>query len=111
VTVLKEAVQAVADAAYVAHGEDAIGAVLALGTPGQRIEVAGSLQETGGGWGNGKTFEVLADGVELWLDDQGSPAAITAKLNELIASFNQLLADYQASVVPSTATAITPITP
>lgn len=105
---LKEAIQMMADAAYETFDDEAIGAALALGTPGDHIEVApGNRQTTGNGWGNGRTFEVLADGIELWLEEQGSPAAITAKLNELITQFNQLLDDYDNAVVPTLAQQVT----
>jgi hypothetical protein len=105
----KEVLQSTADAAYLAHGEAAIGAKLALGTPGDRIQVEGTRVATGSGWGDGKTFEVIAAGADAWLIEQGSPAAIAAKMNELIASHNQLLSDYQARVVPSTALPVVPL--
>lgn len=108
-TTLKACLQATADAAYTTHGDAAIGAKLALGTPDETITVEGTRVDAGSGWGDGKTFEVLVNGVELWLATQGSPAAITAKLNELIAAYAQLKADYNASVVPTTAPDVVPL--
>lgn len=105
----KTVLQETADAAYLEHGDAAIGAKLALGTPGDRIQVEGTRVVTGSGWGDGKTFEVIADGAELWLAEQGSPSAISAKLNELIAAYMTLKADYNAAVVPTTAPDVIPL--
>jgi hypothetical protein len=108
-TTFKETLQATADAAYLAHGEAAIGAKLALGTPGETVMVEGTRVAAGSGWGVGKTFEVIATGAEAWLVAQGSPAAIAAKLNELIAAYMILKSDYNASVVPTTAPDVAPL--
>jgi hypothetical protein len=102
-TTFKSCLQATADAAYVAHGEAAIGAKLALGTPGATVMVEGTRVAAGSGWGDGKTFEVIATGAEAWLVAQGSPAAIATKLNELIRSFMQLKSDYDNGIFPTTA--------
>lgn len=108
-TTFKACLQATADAAYAAHGDAAIGAKLALGTPGETVTVEGTRIAAGSGWGTGKTFEVIAAGADLWLAEQGSPAAIAAKLNELIAAYMTLKADYNASVVPTTAPDVEPL--
>jgi hypothetical protein len=108
-TTFKESLQATADAAYLAHGEAAVGAKLALGTPGESIAVEGTRVAAGSGWGAGKTFEVIAAAADAWLVAQGSPSAIAAKLNELIAAYEQLRQDYNAAVVPTTAPPVAPL--
>jgi hypothetical protein len=65
---------------------------IALGTPGQRIEIEGTTSNSNAALSPEPTvFATLVEGLADWLNA------------ELIAQFNQLLDDYNKGVVPSSA--------
>lgn len=79
---------------------------IALGTPGQRITIAGEVNQSNAALSPEPTvFATVIEGFADWLDgvDVGQITAIKSKLNELIAEYNQLRADYNAATVPTTA--------
>jgi hypothetical protein len=51
-----------------------------------------------------KVFSVLIEGLAGWLDSSHK-----AKINELVAGYNQLIADYNSSTVPTTAPTVSPL--
>ena len=85
---------------------------IALGTPGAHVpNVIGEVEETGQAWVEPAAFPTLVGGIADYLDGQGvsGVGAIRGKLNELVGQYNQLLADYNAGVVPSAAHAVVPL--
>jgi len=83
-----------------------------LGAPGEFVEIADTKLKTGGGWDPSPAiYEKLVEGLAKYLDDSGiaEVAAIKSKVNELIGEFNKLLDDYNNAVVPSSASAVTPL--
>lgn len=111
VDALLEAVQAAADARYARSIEAGGPVMVALGTPGTTVEIATQKLPSGRAWGDDKTMQVLLTGIEAWLSTQGvgQIGAAVDKLNELVTAYNQLRADYNASVVPTTAPAVLPL--
>lgn len=107
------AVQAAADAAAAnpAYSDDARSAIaIGLGTPGRTVAIAGQRMHTGSAWAPEPcAFATLVEGIANWLDAQGSVGTIRSTLNTLITQHNQLLADYNNGVHPSTATTVTPL--
>lgn len=108
---MKAAVQIVAATRYSASAEEGGPVMIALGPPGAFVEIASQRLVTGSSWGEDKTLQVLLQGVADYLDAQGigSVSGAVGKLNELIAAYNQLRADYNASVAPTTAPAVLPL--
>lgn len=107
-----DAIKAAADAYYTADPETGAPVAVALGTPGAEVEIAGQTFDTGKAWENEpKSIPTQIEGLADYLDTQGlsDVAAVKSKLNELIGAYNQLLADYNNGVVPSTALPVTPI--
>ena len=107
------AIQAIADAKLADTSLDANqrkAVALALGSPGQRIEIAGTFADSNAAFTpEPKVMSTLVEGIASWADAQGIAgiAGIKGKLNELILQYNQLLADHNAGVVPSSATPVT----
>lgn len=107
------AIQAAADA-YAAdpgYPEDARNAIaIALGTPGSTVVIAGQYLHTGSAWTpEPRTFPTVIEGLADWLTAQGSIPAVVGKLNELVGAYNQLRADYNNGVVPTTALEVDPL--
>lgn len=106
------AIQAAADALYFEPDgtPNARAAVrVALGTPGDTVQIAGRPNRTGSAWVPEPTvFSTLILGLADWLDDAGTGqiATMRSKINELIGQYNQLLADHNSATVPSTASAV-----
>lgn len=83
---------------------------LSLGTPGQRITIAGQTSDSNAALSPEPTvFATLIEGIADWLNAGGigEIATIKAKLNELIQNYNQLLDDYDNTIVPSAAQIVT----
>lgn len=81
-----------------------------LGSAGRRIEIAGQESDSNAGLSPEPTvFATLVEGLADWLVGAGvgNIAAMRAKVNEIIASHNQLIADYNAGTVPTTASTVT----
>lgn len=85
--------------------------MIALGPPGTVVHIAGQPLDSGSAWGPDKVMQVLLDGVVTYYAQQGigSIQAIEAKVNELVAAYGQLCADYNAGTVPTTAPAVLPL--
>ncbi len=86
---------------------------ISLGTPGNHVlNSIMEMQETGKAWTpEPKTWPIVAEGLAAWADAAGigDMAAIKAKINELIASHNQFISDYNANVIPTTAVPVVPL--
>jgi len=93
-TDIRDAIRAVADA-----GSDT--SKLSLGTPGSHVRIAGTTYDTGKAWGSGKAVQMQWEGYSVWFD-----ANIKAKINEIVAQYNQLRIDYDAGTVPTSANSI-----
>ncbi len=94
---IQTAIQAVADA-----GTDT--AKLGLGSPGSYVRIAGASRPTGQAWGSNKAIQMQWEGYAAWYD-----ATTKAKINQIVASLNQLIADHDSATVPTTAPTVTPI--
>jgi len=106
------AVQAVADNYYAADPAIGATAMIALGTPGTVVDVDGQKLNSGMAWAREMaTFPVVLAGLADWLDGAGigEVASIKGKVNDLCASLNQLIADYNASIKPTTAQSVPPL--
>jgi hypothetical protein len=102
---IKTLVQSIAD------GIDDPGAY-GMRSPGPDIEIQRNIEVTpGGSWGSTKAFEIFLKGLSEYLDTQDISAVgdIKDKLNELISSYAQLKADYNAGTVPTTAPDVVPL--
>ena len=88
-TAILSAIQAIADATTA-------DIKMIIGTPGST---------TGKAWApEPKVFSVIIEGLAGWLD-----SSYKAKINELVAGYNQLIADYNSSTVPTTAPTVSPL--
>lgn len=76
---------------------------------GADITWDGDDYEVGAAWASGSSFDTLIHGVADWADSVGAGDVTKAKVNEIIASHNQLLSDYDNGVVPTTAVPVVPI--
>lgn len=86
---------------------------ISLGAPGNHVKNSiGETKETAQAWEpEPKTWSVVAEGLADWADSLGLSgiAAIKAKVNELCNSYNQLLIDYDAGTVPTSAPPVPPL--
>ncbi|MDD5542847.1 MAG: hypothetical protein PHX83_06700 [Acidobacteriia bacterium] len=106
------AVQAAADAYYVADPETGASVKLGIGSTGTVVTIAGQKFDSGAAWGpEPAAIPCQIEGLADYLDTLGitETAAIKAKVNEIVAQYNQLRTDYNAGTVPTTATAVIPI--
>lgn len=82
---------------------------MALGATGSYVVVGGERQRTGRTWesnpndGGDSPPVVQLEGLASYLD------TYRAKINELVAGYTQLKADYDSSTVPTSAASITPL--
>lgn len=97
---IQDLIQAIADA------RDNV-ASYSLRTPGDAIEIYRNVEIVPGeAWGQFKPFQIFLEGIGEYLDNN-SLSDLKDKLNELIASHNQLLTDYNNSTWPSSASTVT----
>ncbi len=117
-TTKQDIIQAIQEAAdesnpappHVKEGEPRLR--VALGEPGDVIDLEGDKWETGRGWEPLPTaYDKIIEGLAVVLDDKGigDVAAIKAKVNELVGGYMQLKTDYNNGTVPTTAPDIAPL--
>lgn len=86
---------------------------ISLGSTGDHVKnIIGETKPTGQAWEpEPKTWSVVAEGLADWADSLGLSdlSAIKSKVNELCNSYNQLLIDYDAGTVPTTAPPVVPL--
>jgi hypothetical protein len=105
-------IQTAADAYYAADPETGAAVEIALGSPGTRVTIGDLKFDSGAAWANEpKSIPTQIEGLAAYLDSLGisGTAAIKAKVNEIVAQYNQLRTDYNAGTVPTTATVLAPI--
>lgn len=96
---IQDLIQAIAD------GRDDIGAY-SLRTPALPIEIERNIEiRPGDAWGEFRPFQIFLEGIGQYLDNE----SLKGKLNELIAAYNQLRADYNNSTWPSSAPYVDPV--
>ena len=106
------AIVAAADAYYTADPETGAAVKIAFGSPGTKVVIAGQKFSSGKAWEDEpKSIPTQIEGLADHLDTLGitETPTIKAKLNELIASYTQLISDYDNGIVPTTAAAVLPL--
>ena len=100
------AVQAAADAYYVANPKTGAAVKLSIGSTGTVVTIAGQKFNSGSAWANVPgVLDTEVEGLADWLDASGigGVGTIKSKVNELVLAYVQLRSDYNAGTVPTTA--------
>jgi len=106
------AVQAAADAYYVADPVTGASVKLGLGSTGTVVTIAGQKFDSGAAWGpEPAAIPCQVEGLADYLDAAGlgNMTAFHDKINELVAAHGQLVADYNGGIVPTTALPVLPL--
>lgn len=106
------AVQAAADAYYVADPTTGAAVKLSIGSPGTVVVIAGQKFGSGSAWASVPgVLDTEVEGLADWLDASGigNLTAIHDTVNDLCASLNQLILDHNSGTVPTTALPVTPL--
>jgi len=104
--------QAAADAYYIADPVTGASIKLGLGSTGTVVTIAGQKFDSGAAWGpEPAAIPCQVEGLADYLDTLGisETAAIKGKVNDLCASLNQLIADFDSSTIPTTAPTVPPL--